>query len=106
MKHDNKQPNDGNKKIFTDIFGFGEVARSFSDSFVKLIEKMPFGKLTANQSMFLVTWIIFDASISILKFSDKINDGTFNFSVAINIFLIWRLYRQSVVKRRYSKSSK
>ena len=92
---------DPKTKVYTDIFGLGQISDNLSKSFGKVIEKMPSHKFTAGLTFIIMVLIISFLFIGYLLKQNSPNATiTLYWTIAFATFIICRFINAELNKRK------
>jgi hypothetical protein len=84
VSDDEKKPQ---SRTVNDVIGLGEGVKAVFSFFEKIIDKLPFEKLTQFQTQFILIFVVVNLLVTVLLLWDKISVNAFYIILAFDVIV-------------------
>lgn len=79
-------------RTINDVFGVGEAIKAIFSFFTKIVEKLPFTKITPAQTQFILIFIVVNLLGTVLLFMGKIDPIAMYIILGFDIIMGYKTY--------------
>jgi hypothetical protein len=85
---DEKEPKIKTSRTINDVAGLGEAVKSIFSFFEKIIDKLPFSKITPAQTQFIVVFVIINLVVTVLTMLKTVSVNAFYVLMVLDIGVV------------------